>query len=496
MTGDDTRGMTRAALAVIGAIVLAGCGGEGPTGSVAPPGGSGPAPAAGLAFRTPPEDAELGSVLAPIEVEIRDAAGNRVSTATDAVTLALAANPGGATLGGTTTVNARSGVATFDDLALDRAGTDYTLEAVSGSLAPATSTAFRVALTFARVSGGSSHSCAVRPDGAAYCWGNNSLGQLGNGDETDDSETRPVPVSGGLRFGSVVVGNAQTCAVRSDGPAYCWGANDFGQLGDGTILNRASPVRVPNAGGSAVAVGGFHACVADGIAICWGRNDVGQVGDGSGEDRLRPVSVKTSQALVGVAAGFLHSCALTFDGEAYCWGSNSDGQLGDGSTTDRDTPVAAASGLRFERLTAGTTGDHTCGLTAEGVAYCWGKNDHGQLGDGTRTSRATPVVVQGGLVFMSLTAGGFHTCGLTADGAAYCWGANMLGQLGDGSVLIRDGLVRVGGGIAFADISAGGSHSCAVSTDGVAHCWGSNRFGELGDGTKGNRAVPTPVADP
>lgn len=496
MTRYHGRATSGATLGLVGAMVFAGCGGDGPSGSVAPPGGRGPTAAARLAFRTSPMDGELGIALGPIEIEILDAAGDRVSSATHAVTLTLAANPGGATLGGTTTVNARSGVATFDDLLLDRSGTGYTLEAVSANLAVAISPEFRVALTFAEVRAGATHTCAVRPDRTAYCWGARAGGKLGNGDNRAGVETRPVPVSGGRSFRSVVAGNGQTCGVSSGGPAYCWGLNASGQLGDGTRQERAVPVRVTNTGGSAVAVGGLHACVADGIAICWGGNNWGQIGDGSLVDRWEAVTVKANLSLVGVVAGFGHTCALTFDGVAYCWGYNSHGQLGDGTTINRSTPVAVSSALPFTALAAGAISAHTCGLTAGGRAWCWGKNRLGQLGDGSTSDRIAPVGVVGNIHFTSLAVGGNHTCGLTADGEVYCWGYNGFGQLGDGSRLNRTGPVLVRDGIVFAAIGAGVSHTCGVATDGVAYCWGRNRYGQLGDGTQEDRTVPTAVADP
>ena len=126
-----------------------------------------------------------------------------------------------------------------------------------------------------------------------------------------------------------------------------------------------------------------------------------------------------------------HSCGLTMDGTAYCWGYNYYGQVGDGTTTNRLTPEAVAGGLTFTNLVSGAL--HTCGLTAGGVAYCWGYNGGGRLGDGTAVDRSTPVGVAGGLTFESLTGGGVHTCGLTTGGATYCWGRNFEGQLGIGT---------------------------------------------------------------
>lgn len=152
-------------------------------------------------------------------------------------------------------------------------------------------------------------------------------------------------------------------------------------------------------------------------------------------------------------------------------------------------------GLTFATLTAG--GDHTCGLTAGGVAYCWGSNGNGELGDASTTTRTAPVAVAGGLTFTRLAAGGFHnTCGITNGGAAYCWGRNSLGQLGDGSIIDRTSPTAVSGGLTFADVSVGGFHTCGRTVAGASYCWGYNASGAVGDGTTVDRTTPVTVMFP
>ena len=190
-----------------------------------------------LAFVTPPPPSVAGGVVMspPIQLAVQDAAGNTVPGATNAVTLALGENPSGATLLGTTTVQAVNGIATFDDLVVDRPGSGYTLVATAAGLTSVTSAAFAVHLTFASVDAGIAHSCGVTTDGAAYCWGSNGAGQLGDGFVT--SRTSPVLVRGGLRFAAVDAGFLHSCGLTTSGDAYCWGDNESGQLGDGTLLN-------------------------------------------------------------------------------------------------------------------------------------------------------------------------------------------------------------------------------------------------------------------
>jgi alpha-tubulin suppressor-like RCC1 family protein len=195
---------------------------------------------------------------------------------------------------------------------------------------------------------------------------------------------------------------------------------------------------------------------------------------------------------------------VTFDDRGYCWGYGGDGQIGDGKTFQRRTPRAVVGGLRFRQVVPGGThsgafASHSCGVTTDDRAYCWGSNDRGQLGDGTTTTRLKPVVVAGGIRFVGVSPGDDHTCGVTTGSAAYCWGYNYSGQLGDGSPL-GDGEhlspVAVTGGHRFRAVSTGQGHSCGVTTDDRAHCWGADNAGQLGDGTTISSSTPVAVASP
>jgi alpha-tubulin suppressor-like RCC1 family protein len=195
-----------------------------------------------------------------------------------------------------------------------------------------------------------------------------------------------------------------------------------------------------------------------------------------------------------LSAGDYHTCGVTPAGVAYCWGYNGQGAVGDGTITHRQVPSLVAGGLTFAAVSA--SAEHTCGLTTSGAAYCWGANGVGQLGDGTTEERHAPTLVAGGLIFTAVSAGGSVTCGLTAAGAAYCWGHPAYigngGAPGDTHVP-----TLVSGGLTFATLSAGShSHNCAVTTSGTAYCWGSNSNGKLGDGSSSSsfRDTPTPVA--
>ncbi len=279
-------------------------------------------------------------------------------------------------------------------------------------------------LTFSSISAGWGPTCALTATGSAYCWGENSDGALGIGTDTGSVQTcsvgpcsyTPLAVAGGLAFTTLGAGNFHACGLTTTGAAYCWGDNSTGELGIGVngapdtcALGPCSRTPVAVAGGltfTTLNVGTQHTCgrVTDGQWYCWGLNNYGQLGTGAtGPESCiggpgvpcssTPVPVTASINLTAVFAGRRHSCGVTQAGAAYCWGENAYGQLGDGTTTNSLTPVAVAGGLTFASLSPFLV--HTCGLTTGGAAYCWGANGNGQLGDGTNSSSSVPVRVAG-----------------------------------------------------------------------------------------------------
>jgi alpha-tubulin suppressor-like RCC1 family protein len=363
-------------------------------------------------------------------------------------------------------------------------------------------------LSFRQVNAGAGHTCGVTTDNLAYCWGLNNYGQLGIGEAP--IQLRPVAVAGGLRFRQVSPGDLHTCGVTTVNRAYCWGRNASGQLGENTTMQ---PSRTPIAVAGAllfrqVSAGEAHTCgvTTDNVAYCWGANFFGHLGDGTGNDSSTPVAVAGGLRFRQVSAGAHHTCGVALNDLTYCWGGNFSGQLGDGTTTNRFTPVRVhAAGLRFGQVSAGDA--HTCGVTTDNRAYCWGSNGDGGLGDGTTTTRLTPVPVAGGRRFLRVSAGGQYTCAVNPFDRAFCWGRNTRSQLGDNTTTQRLTPVRVLGGLRFRQVNAsedggfGGfsgvaDHTCGVTTGNLAYCWGDNRFGQLGDGTQRTRRRPTAVAGP
>ncbi len=374
------------------------------------------------------------------------------------------------------------------------------------------------------ITAGSEQACGIE-SGKAYCWGFNFLGGLGNG--TTASSGVPVAVqAGGVLAGKTITQIAtgdfyDTCALDSAGAAYCWGNNNTGQLGDGSTGGySAVPVAV-EAGGvlagkrlTAIAVGNSYACALDsaGAAYCWGINSLGELGDGTTTSSDVPVAVDTSGLPGGgvftqITASEVHTCALTITRAAYCWGDNGFGELGDNSTARSARPVAvdvagALAGKTITQIAAAGQFD-TCALDSAGAAFCWGFNDFGQLGIGSRTNSSVPVPVNtdgvlAGKTLTQLAVGhDDHTCALDSAGAAFCWGSDFAGDLGDGHGAISTVPVAVNtsgvlAGKALSSISSGNDHTCAVSVAGEAYCWGSNFYGQLGD-DGGDSPVPVLV---
>ncbi|MGH7612888.1 MAG: Ig-like domain-containing protein [Gemmatimonadales bacterium] len=251
-------------------------------------------------------------------------------------------------------------------------------------------------LLFSSVSSGTDHTCAIATDSAAYCWGRPP--GIGTGNFPSPQALTPVGVDGGLKFRILGTGTHLTCGLSADSLAYCWGNT----IGNDTASAAPGPHAV--SGGLryvTLTVGDGHACgiATDWITFCWGRNSSGQLGNGSTDTATAPVMVSGGNTFVALTVGFASSCGLTATGNAYCWGQNTYGQLGStsGETCTghlcSTTPIPVSGGLQFQALASGAA--HVCGLTLGRVAHCWGANNAGQLGDGTRTNRAVPTRVLG-----------------------------------------------------------------------------------------------------
>jgi alpha-tubulin suppressor-like RCC1 family protein len=348
------------------------------------------------------------------------------------------------------------------------------------------------------ITAGAVHTCALLADGSAKCWGLNTSGQLGISN-TAPSNTAPTPVLGGggsFTARDIAAGRNHTCAVRANGTVACWGSNDSGQIGDGTIGGtRLSPVTVPGLNNVvSIAAGEAHTCVvlSVGVPLCWGLNTSGQLGNGTMSTSPTPVGILGINRVVGIAAGGAlgssHTCALLADGTVRCWGANGSGQLGTGNTSPSSVPVTVPGLANVVSIAVGEF--HTCALVAIGAPFCWGFNGSGRLGTSPTTNPLLPALVSLDNT-VAIAVGNTHTCALRADGAPFCWGANLLGQLGINSTVSQP--VPTFTNLFNAVAIAGGfGHTCAAVADGTSRCWGDNASGQLGNSTIGSSSL-TPV---
>jgi len=300
------------------------------------------------------------------------------------------------------------------------------------------------ALRFAQLSSYGTHTCGITVDAKAYCWGNNSWGQLGAASNVSQSNT-PLLVAGNLSFRQISAGADHSCGVTTDNRAYCWGHNDWRQFASDAPAMSTSPVAVaPGLSFVSITAGSGFTCGAatTGFGYCWGASGLGQIGDGSkisygNTFMVTPRSVAMAP-LHGIDAGLGFACALDTFGEAVCWGSNG-GRLGNGpGGTDSPAPVMVSGGRTFSSLSSGN--GFSCGVTTDAAVWCWGTNDNGQLGVDVPAVATSPVRAGGSLRAAEVaTAGvstgfGRHTCVISQDRlSAFCFGRNETGQLGNGN---------------------------------------------------------------
>jgi alpha-tubulin suppressor-like RCC1 family protein len=301
-------------------------------------------------------------------------------------------------------------------------------------------------------------------------------------------------------------GSGYTCALLDGGAVACWGDNGFGVFGDGTNASSATPVHIASeaSGVLAVSAGAMHACTTSslGLVECSGFNFYGELGNGTTTSANTPVTVITIAGLwpgaQAVSAGYEHTCAVTSAGGVKCWGWNPYGQLGNNSTTTSATPVNV-TGLASGVVAVSAGMDHTCALTAAGGVKCWGRNNNGQLGNGTTTDSHVPVDVVGlSSGVRAISAGREYACAINGAGGLKCWGENAFGALGDNNDYPTENFVSspvdvVGLSSGVQAVSTGQYTTCAITSTGGVKCWGENESGELGNGSMTNSLIPSDV---
>lgn len=359
--------------------------------------------------------------------------------------------------------------------------------AVLGLAAPAS------AAQFTQIAPGLDHTCAVKADGTAWCWGEGRKGQTG---VIGAVRSRvPVEVIGSYQAFQIASGQAFWCQRLADSTASCSGSGERGQIGNGSVSTAQFPMEV--AGISAVtkvAVGTATACAVNGTGVlCWGDGRRGQLGDGQLREgpQSTPVQIPNLTGVADVAVGDSHVCAVRNDGLVFCWGDTTDYKLGNDITAAITVPGQSVSGLTGAKAVA--VGDrHSCALKTDGTVACWGEGKLGQLGIGTAGTTGLARLVPGLANITQIAASGSTTCAVRSDGAVLCWGDNAAGQIGNGTKVNALAPAQVKGITDAAQVGVGTSHACVVTKTQAPFCWGSNRFGQLGTGAPYNTTALTP----
>ena len=345
---------------------------------------------------------------------------------------------------------------------------------------------------------GGAHVCALGKQQKLSCWGFNYQGQIGTNDKfRSNKPQRLKSLSAVSQFSA---GYRHTCAT-SGGKAYCWGSNFNGELGNGKVEAGSTYLPVPNpqkvldlTGVTEAKAGVDYSCAihGGGSVSCWGKNTLGQLGNGNRSTKVSPTPTPIDQGARALALGEEHVCVLLADGSVRCWGANAYGQLGNGTTSlwspgavDVNLPIAA------KQISAGFR--HTCALLVDNRMFCWGDNRLGQLGDGSKKSRATPKVVAGISGVKSIGIGGRTSCAVDGKKKARCWGSNQSGMLGNGQKKSKAKPTEVKNLKKVAQVAVGHVSACARLKNGAAKCWGDNWSGQLGNGNTKSQTKPVSV---
>ncbi len=389
-----------------------------------------------------------------------------------------------------------------------------------------------------QISEGSYHTCGIYYNGEAYCWGSGSSGQLGNDGSSNvekPSAVRSDSTSDYLykkRLKTISSGVSSTCAIAYNNKIYCWGGNDYGQLGDGTKTSSFIPKLIDeDKDYKSISVGFYHTCAIDldSKVYCWGGNDYGQLGDNSNTDRFVPVAVKSdlntdalySKKIKSISTGQRNTCAIDSDGKAYCWGDNEQGQLGNGSSMyNSSVPVAVKSDSDVDNLYNKKvisissdiySGRYNCAVASDKRIYCWGYSAFFADSAISPYLERKPVSIATNIKKpltnkdMNQVSGASSFCAITSQNIVYCWGSNTSGQLGNNnetsstntpSLVKADGSSDVLYNKKIEKIYSGLDNHCAIDIDGQVYCWGEGSSGQLGNGSESDSSVPVKVKNP
>lgn len=344
-------------------------------------------------------------------------------------------------------------------------------------------------------SGGERFSLGITSDGKLWSWGDNTFGQLGLGTESNTFNPIKSEIGTETDWKEVEAGLEHSLALKNNGTLWAWGSNFWGMLGDGTRLNRASPVQIgTDSNWSKVSANGTFtlALKSDGTIWGWGWNTFGQIGDGSFTMRLIPTQIGSDTDWIDISAGQTHGMAIKNNGTLWAWGSHQFGQLGVGDTTftSINFPIQVGSSADWKIISSGRT--FTLAIKKDGSLWSWGQNDFGQLGNGTSFgSTRVPKQIGSDTDWVGIATGDIHSMALKSDGTRWAWGSNgsgsnssgSRGALGDGTIINKNIPIQIGTDTDWEKLNAGTYFSACFKKDGTLWSNGRNLAGELGDGT-------------
>ena len=283
------------------------------------------------------------------------------------------------------------------------------------------------------ITAGAEHSMAIKTDGTLWAWGRNSEAQYGDG--TNNNSTVPIQIGTATNWVNIKAGVEHNIAIKTDGSLWAWGGNTYGQCGNATPPNSvATPLQVgTETNWQNITTGTYNSIAirADGSLWAWGANNFGQLGDGTFTDRITPTQIGFDNDWRQIAAGWFHSIAIKTNGSLWAWGDNNYGQLGDGTNTNQNQPILIGAATNWQSITAGE--EHSIVTKTDGTLWAWGRNFRGQLGDGTNANRNTPVQIGTATNWGQIDAGADYTLSIKTDNSLWGWGNNNAGQLGDGT---------------------------------------------------------------
>lgn len=346
------------------------------------------------------------------------------------------------------------------------------------------------------VSAGGLHTIAIKTDGTLWAWGINVNGQLGDNTIVFDINT-PIQIGTATNWQSVSAGLNYTVAIKTDGTLWAWGYNNYGELGDGTIISKNTPTQIGIATNWKTIVAGEYHTVGiktNGTLWAWGNNKTGALGDGTMIDKTTPtqIGVATNWQSISIGNGF--TVGIKTNGTLWSWGYNTNGQLGDGTIINKNTPTQIGVATNWKSIDAGQR--HVVAVKTDGTLWAWGINFEGQLGDGTTVERHSPIKIGIATNWQSVSAGDLHSVAIKTDGVLWAWGYNGSGQLGQDllthNYYFPQTLLNPVANNLF--ITAGAQHNGVIKVDGTLWAWGYNQDGQIGDGTTvTNVIVPTQI---